>query len=698
MATAAPPLMTDIPMIEEHVETGLQSLADGYRTAYVPGGDKKDDLMSRFTIYPTRSLPEFDNPYAKAYEAKDDFNTQRSLYALVCNNNMPVRQQAITELVTVNHPNMTTLLGNGTVNLSNLGEARTVLFVERPRGTVLSEIIKKQSRLHEHKVIDFVLQPAVKALSAMADKKVSHGHIHPGNFFMSDTSQLGECFSAPCGTLGHYLYEPLERLMADPLGRGEASEKSDAYALAVLAYELMYGLDKIKAIPKDAYIERTISLGSYHIFAANREFSDAFQDFFRGIFNENPAERWGLDQLNQWVNGKRFNMIAPSAPKEASRPLTFANEEFFSRRMLAHALHTHWRESLKELKNLKLDRWCEASLHRPELAEKVERATRIAGQGSTDAQQSDMLTRVITILDPHGPMRSQALSLRPDAIGPMLAEIYQHGGQEMTQLLGFIEGDLGTYWSEQIESNKTPEISNAIFRLQKAKPYLKNKAIGFGLERVLYELNPSLCCQSPLLKPYHVTNAVDALKTLDALAGKLGAETSLVDAHIAAFIAAKTEMTKAIRLHDLESVPTLAANPELMMIRLLAKAQQKTPKLQLVGLCTWAAMRIEKMIDTIHNRIIRKRLKLTLRKLAQTGQIMDVMTAIINTDVSFRDLDGFSKAIALHQMNYDRMARLNNPDIIAYKARRAGGKMAMVISYTALVITSYITLTDMFGI
>ena len=42
--------------------------------------------------------------------------------------------------------------------------------------------------------------------------------------------------------------------------------------------------------------------------------------------------------------------------------------------------------------------------------------------------------------------------------------------------------------------------------------------------------------------------------------------------------------------------------------------------------------------------------------------------------------------------------RLRNDDILDYKSKRAGGKMAMIISYTVLVITAYITITDMFGI
>lgn len=698
MAQAAQMTDAEIPMIEEQVETGLRQLLENYKTNYVPGGEVKDDLMSRFTLYPTRPLPEFDHAYAKAFEAHDNFNDHRLVYAMVCDNNMPTRDKAITDLTAFSAPYLAALLGAGTVKCSHLGESRTVLFIERPTGSRLSSLVEKQTRLHEHRIIDNVLGPAIRALAAMAEKKVSHGHIYPHNFFIGDNPTLGECISAPCGSQSPFHYEPIERLLADPLGRGEANEKSDVYSLAILAYELMFGLDKIKALPRDTFIERLLANGSYQLFSNNRDFSDTFQDFFRGALNDNPAERWGIDQLVQWVNGKRFNMIAPMAPKEGARPLLFANEEFYSRPILAHAFHTHWREALKEAKNLKLDRWCETSLHRPELGEKIDRAMKYAGHGSTDAQLNDMLTRVIAILDPTGPLRSQFLSLRPDAIGQMLANVMQHGGPEQNQLFGFIENDFGNFWAEQIESNKTPEISSAVWRLQKVRPLLKSKAIGFGPERVLYDLNPSLCCQSPLLKQYHVTTALDALKALDALAASLGPDTNFADRHLAAFITSKIDLNKEVRIHDLNTIPALANSQELVVMRILAKAQQKHPKVALVGLCGLVGMRIERMIDEIHNRVIRKRLKLQLKKLANGGNVYDVLTAVLNADVSFHDHDGFTKAIALHQINYDRIERLSNPAILEYKSKRAGGKIAMIISYTVLTITSYITLTDILGI
>ena len=142
MAQAAAFSPAEIPLIEEQVDTGLQQLLDGYNPSYIPGGEKKDELMARFTLSPSRPLPDFDNPYAKAYEAHDDFNPARAMYALVCDPNMPVRIQAILEMTAVSHPNVTPLLGSGTVNCSHLGESRHVLFLERPRGTKLSESMK----------------------------------------------------------------------------------------------------------------------------------------------------------------------------------------------------------------------------------------------------------------------------------------------------------------------------------------------------------------------------------------------------------------------------------------------------------------------------------------------------------------------------------------------------------------------------
>lgn len=689
---------TDVPMIEEHVETGLDALLSGYKTSYIPGGMQTPDVLDEhFEIYTDRPLPEFSHPYAGAFEANDSANPARQLYAMVCNPELPYRAHELPEVGSSNTSIMLPL-ASGTVRCSHLNESRLVLFFERPNGTRLSQILAQQPRMHESRVLALILEPLCNALLLLRERKIHHGNIRPDAIFVGESFLLGECFSAPAGTLADPLYEPIERLMADPLGHGPANEKTDVYAIGMLAFEAMFGLEKIRALPRAEFIERVLRVGTYNVFSNGYNFPDSFEDFFRGIFNDNPLERWGLDQLAQFISGKRFNMIAPSPPKDASRPFVLGQEQIFGRRLLAHLLHRNWREVTRDIRILKIDRWCETSLHRPELGERIERALRNAGPGASERQVGDMMARVFTVLDPTGPLRTKSVSVCPDGIPLLVAAMAQDKGPERSQLLGMIEADLANYWAEQLDTNRTPEMSKLVWRLKRVRPYLESKALGFGLERLIYELNPSMCCQSPLVKEYHITRMDELLSTLDVLSKSLAPDTSLVDRHIAAFIAAKLDINKEIRLLDITSIPALAQNQELIMMQLLARAQQKFPKLKLVGLATWCGMRVEKMIDEIHNRVIRKRQKLLLKRLASSGYIREVMSSIVNRDVVLRDTDGFAHALALYDINIRRIEYLQNPLILEYKSRKTGGKLAVTISYLALAVMSYNALVSLLGI
>lgn len=688
----------DVALIEEQVDSGLADLMQDYKPSYVPGGTNRDEIDDRFQIHVNRPLPEFNHSLAQAYAATDRTSPERAIYAMVLDNTMPYRTDVLDKMQNFQHPHLSMLLSSSTVRMSHLGESRQVMIFDRPHGKRLSEIRKTMPRMHEHRVIDTILQPLCKALIALKEKGLSHGSINPDNIYIGEELMLGEGLSAPSGYFQPFLYEPIERLMCDPIGKGAADEKADVYAVGMLAYELIYGLDKVKNITKDQFVKMALDIGIYHSLTNNLDFSDALADFFRGIFNDNINERWNIEQLSQWLGGKRFNMIVPPAPRESGRSIGFAGKDYYSRKSLANALHRSWKEALKEVKNIKIDRWCEMSLHRPELAEKIERVLRIGGEASTEKNNTDMMTRLLAILDPAGPIRTMQLSLRPEGFGARLAEFIRQGNPtEMNQMLDSIENDIPNYWSALSESAKSQELSQAVWRLQRCRSYLKIRSLGFGLERVLYELNPTLPCQSALVKQYHITNLTDLLKTLDALSPQLAPDTSLVDRHIAAFIASKLDMTKEVKLNDLAVLPALARNHELTVLRILAKAQQRHDKLVLVGLSTWAAMRIEKVLGEIHNRVIRKRMKLELKPAAQDGVLGDLVSIIVNRDIINRDHDGFAMAISLYAVNKQRIGRLRDTAVVNSYARRFGGQISTTIAYIILTIMGYFVLSDFMG-
>ncbi|MEJ0009645.1 MAG: hypothetical protein WDN72_03410 [Alphaproteobacteria bacterium] len=193
MVTVARSEADEIPLIEEQVDNRSGRAHGGYRAEFVPGGER-DALGKRFSLHPTRALPQFDHAYAKGYEATDHIGS-RNVYAMCSPTTSPTATPCWPTSPASPTPNLVTMLGAGPVLCSSVNESRFVIFLERPAGVSLAEAMRSAPRLHEHKVIDHILLPAVKALAAMREKKASHGNICPANFiFIGETSMLGDCF------------------------------------------------------------------------------------------------------------------------------------------------------------------------------------------------------------------------------------------------------------------------------------------------------------------------------------------------------------------------------------------------------------------------------------------------------------------------------------------------------------------------
>ncbi|MFO0109386.1 MAG: hypothetical protein ACK52W_02475, partial [Alphaproteobacteria bacterium] len=530
------------------------------------------------------------------------------------------------------------------------------------------------------------------------EKEVVHSAIHPDRIYLKKELILGECVSAPGGYLQQYLYEPIERMMTDPTSKGAGNEKTDVYAVGILAYELLYGLQRFKTMPREEFISKALAIGTYNVLMQNLEISESFQDFFRGILNDDPEERWNLSQLSSWASGKRYNMIAPPTPREAVRPIRFNQEDFFSRRALAYALHRQWRMAIKDLSTLKIDRWCEMSMHRPDLGEKISRILRVGREAAKESQNNDAMTRLISILDPIGPIRTPSFSLLVEGIGLKLADLmHQDKAKETREVVDVILNDLPTYWSVQAQEQPSPQVSRQVWLLQRARNFIKMKTLGFGIERALYDLNPSLPCQSGLVRKYHITNLPDLLRTLDALASSLGGHQSLVDRHLLGFIGSKLEMTREVKLEELSNIPELASNLEPMALRLLAKAQQKSGKISLTGLTSWVGIRIESILIAVHNRIVRKQLLMQLKRIAVEGSINELMTILMNREMALKDQQGFSLAISLFSINKKRIENLQEDSVIDVYSESLGGLISITLGYGILSVAGYFTLSSALG-
>jgi hypothetical protein len=668
-----------------------------YLRHYTPsaGDTARDVLSGRWRIDLVAPLPEFDTKTARAFAASDLVEPERKLYALVCRPGTYQRHRAIQALKNIRHPNILPLVAAGAVEMSQPQEQRFVIFYERPVGKKISELLAAtKGELNEYFLCKEIIGPIVAAIHQLAQFDIAHGRINPDNIYYHHTPVLGDCVSEPCGYSQPFIFESLERLQALPAGKGEGSPSQDYYALAILVLYLQHGPRHFADRTPESLARALLRQGGYNAMMRDKENSAMFDEFFRGLLVQNAADRWDYNYLKPWLDGKRFNVLLPPPPAEAMRPFEFGGSEANTKREVAHIFYANWALIPEVLHNGHLVQWISISLRNKDLAENIARISRSVKDigAKNEIQLHEQLMRVLIIFDPQGPVRLTSLSLHIDGIDALFAELYANKAEPDLQLLArFAEYNMVGFWLEQ--QRKLPEYAiptatnNILMKLERLRICIRNPGLGFGLERMLYELNPDLPCLSPLLATYHVTNLEMLLKRLDNLAHNMATTQDPLDRHIAAFIAAKINIQHEIRLHELTAIPSLAANRSIMAMRLLAMAQERSTDLPLPGLTHWLALRILPALESLRSRTLRNKLITMLTERARSGSLPYMTELVIDSNYAAADQSGYDKAVSVYHANAAEIISLRNGDHLDEKSDRLGVAIAKILASAAFIMT-----------
>lgn len=673
----------------------LDNLRNYSNTATTP---KHDVFMDRYRIELSTPLPEFDTKLAKAYAATDLIDPAKLIFALVCNPGTTPRMRVIQALKSVNHQYILPLLNAGPVELSRPEEERFVIFYERPAGKKLSELLAQHNQpINQHFLCDRIIAPLASALNMFTQLEISHGALRPDNIYFADIAVLGPCVAEPCGYSQTYPFETLERMQSLPTAKGEGTTSHDFYALAVLVLYILHGPEHFKPYnTQDRLISAILREGVYNALTRQLDVPEIFNDFFRGIFSQTADDRWDYRYVKPWLDGKRYNVLPPPTPNEAIRPYEFGELQASTRRELAHILFFDWDKIADQVQSGKLTQWVSVSLRNKELADSIARITRSASEASNknDVQLSEQLMRILLLLDPQGPIRIKQMSLHLDGIDTLCADLHMSRNQSDLQFLAkFIEFNMANYWLEQQRKGRDYEVPAAInailIRLERLRACIRNSGYGFGLERMIYDLNPELPCQSPIFKNWHVGTLSVLLKRLNQLAPSLAKDDDPLDRHIAAFIASKLSLQHEVRLHELAAVPSLANNRTMIALRFLSMAQQKTENAHLPGLTHWFALRLLPTLETIHSRTLRERMKNVLLEHAPAGYLQLMADTFINADYATTDQVGFNHAWATYHNNAIKIQNFRAGLQIDQQSARVGYSISKTLAYMGLMISLF---------
>ena len=563
---------------------------------------------------------------------------------------------------------------------------------ERPPGTALGI----GTPWRENDLISYVLVPAASALAGLQARGLTHRAINPDNLFRSGPREpvtLGPFWAAPPASLQPAIFEPPYMACCLPTGRGEGAIADDVYALGVTLLCLATGRVPLAGLDDAAILRRKLELGSFAALTGEAALPPLISDLLRGMLAEDPDHRPPPTMLLR-PEQARARRVAARPPRRAQLPLDVAGTKAWTARDLALSLTLQPERGYVLLKSGEVERWLRRCLGDPQIAMRVEEVVRRPDPGAPDdlRQQSLTVLRSVAALDPLTPLAWRGVALQPDGLGTALAGAALAGAAP--EVLATLES--------LVLADAVPQFLSANFRradhatLRDAqrewRAWLTARGPAGGVKRLTYGLNPMLACASPLLAGRPVVRAAELLPALDDAAAHADRSRPPIDAHVAAFLVARTDPALA---GDLPSLASFAGPAErLSLLRLFARLQSRLHQAPLPGLAGWlVACGVAGTVDWRSHRT-RAALRDRLLEAASDGQIGAMAELLDNEGAREADRRGAEQAAArirclkdvLKGIETDTPKRADAAQMLAHEVVTACGLIASLGAAMAVAL------------
>jgi len=653
-------------------------------------------LGSKSEVFPASPLPGYDAVGASAYLARMKGASSADLLALVCRSGYPPRSDIVNQLRRIEDPAVLRLLDHGMIDMPAEGKRYYGFIFEQPQSPRFWQTLDEtHTPLGEDFINRRFIMPIAEGLRQFADVGLMHGGVRPTNIFWRENSasppQLGECVSAAPGIGQPLLFESLERAQAQPHARGAGSILDDMYALGVTIVFMLLGRNPLKGIDDATLLRLRLERGSFVTMIDNHKLPPGHVELLRGLLHDDPRQRWNPYDLEQWLGGQRISPKQSEFNKRASRALMFAGKEYWQIRPLIPAMWSNVTEGAKLIESGELDRWLRRSLGDEERANRVQEAIETLKSSGRTLQYDEQAVTVTTItLDPSCPIGYRGQVLLPFGVGGGMAEAVRTGNnvQIMAEI---ISNQFVGFWVNQQIQGKT-ELVPLAQTYERMRGYIERTTLGMGIERVVYEINPTLTCLSPLLQGQNVIAARDFLVALERTASQPGRPHEPMDRHIAAWLVTKDRnMDYALRPLNASNNPLQRA---LATLNLYSHWQQKHGPDKTPALAAWFLALLEPLASRFYNRHTREAVAEALQTAAASGKLSALVQLLDDEKFVERDVQGFQAARQVYRATLAQIATLERQRKHQAEVARTYGRptatyiawvlSAMMIAYSIL--------------
>lgn len=655
---------------------------------------ENENQVENFVFEAVVKLSEFSTDFADAFpvtEIKNQTNTiltPESLYVLVFKRNVPLRLNEILNYGK-NHNAHDAPIAYGLTRITNLeGCPYFVVVLPKPRGKNLKQITEAGVRLDENFIYKKLLPPVTEELKILHERGIIHGRINLENIFIDQDGKvrLGECISDLCGYSQVAFFEPIERAQSQPIGRGEGGPEVDCYAIGILIHALLTGHNFWELEVNDM-VRKKLHRGTYDFLVNHALISGRIGELVKGLTADIPDVRWGIKMVESYMHDSGFNFLAPTDLNYFNRAIIFNHKECYSKRALAHELVVNWENAKSFIRTDKIKKWLEPIVAEEKFYDYLDlissgSSTRGILQKAFDSDE-EALVKVIIALDPLGPIRIRDISFQKAGIGAMLIHSVNNSQGDRIQLIsGFLMSNIISIYDGIKQFYPNIDILKNTQSIKKCSEFMLKNSIGFGIDRCLYELNPTLICQYPGVLDGFILSAQDFFKYIEQ--SSVLAQQVVCQKPVGGFLASKINLKEEIKIKELFSYETITKTRAYQTLMLLVYAQKvmKIPKIP--NIAQAIANQLQEVIDTIfRGKSIKANFIRKLQEAAKTGSIGDIAKVICNTELYRKDADGYAKALRRGAEIAFEIFSFNDRTLLYHDTKRKSLNLALRFSYLA---------------
>lgn len=607
-------------------------------------------LNGDFFLYPKEPLPYLDKGPVKAYRARMGGQHGANLFVLICDKSLTPRFLSIPKYSSITSNNLCKLVTTGKVFWPPMqGECFCFVYDDTIGMPLLHN---REDHLafawKPETVLTNIILPAIDMLTKLRNKELAHGELWLGNMFDggADAAQkifFGECLATPASSQLPMIYEPVERALADPIGRGAGDSIDDLYSFGISLAIMLREEDPMRGFSDRKIIEHKLDKGSYLSMLGKDRLSGAVLELLRGLLYDDPEQRWTVEDLEAWVDGRRLS--PKQAPKRAKsmRPMIFKGQKYHRPEVLAMDLHLDTHETMKIVESNELGQWVERAIEEKLTKSRLEQALASLASFERGANHNDRVAVVIShALYPEAAVRYRGILFNPAGFGKYLTQSYilQKDMQAFVDVIKF------SFVIPIVRQARLLDKGTLMAAFDLCRSYIKQTALNGGIERCLYIMDTEAPCLSPILENYYVQSSKDMLMAFENICEKSKPDI-LFDRHIISYMSVKDRQNIDPYVTDLS-----AKNRHvriLAQLKVIATMQKRCELKGLPNLAKWLAGELKPVYDRLHDKNRRDDVSKKIEGLLKDGNIKSIAVILNNEALYLNDLDQFKKGILQYE-------------------------------------------------